>query len=429
MNIKTMICGLLAFVAAAACTPKDEPQVTPKLDVSGTSLTLAAADAEGTFTVTSNQNWTASADAAWVHVTPASGEASDTPVTVKVSADDNAEVAARTATVTVTAGSLVKTVSVAQAGASAQVPEEEEPENPGEEPGEEPEQEPTPVPEIPAGFVASTLWEGSKDLTWESGMQELAYGAYNWYRRNPGEYLKVQINPTNPDEVWMMGVMYADESGSWVKIPSLPDSYYKPVDGVVVIELTADVLALLSSPNNGIIFHGQNVTITKVELYSDPNAEEEPASANLLSNGDFEQGAAGWMGWWSGYTQEVTEGRNGGKALLLTLAACDELWSAQLVQDIAALEAGVTYAYEFYVKADTEGHPVQVCAQNPTPPDYPGLYVFETHTAGTDWTQCAGEFTYDGNPESITRVGVQFGIKGEGGQKLWIDDFSFGPKQ
>ena len=106
---------MLAIAAAVACK-QDEPVVTPKLDVSGTSVSLAAASAEGSFTVTSNQKWTASADAAWVGLNPASGDASDKAVTVKVTAEDNTSAEARTATVTVKAGSLTKTVSVSQAG-------------------------------------------------------------------------------------------------------------------------------------------------------------------------------------------------------------------------------------------------------------------------------------------------------------------------
>ena len=158
--------------------------------------------------------------------------------------------------------------------------------------------------------------------------------------------------------------------------------------------------------------------------------EESDTIDNVLKNSGFEDGASNWMGWWSGYTQSTAEGRNGGTSLELTLTACDELWSAQLVQDIDALVAGVTYAYEFYVKADNAPHQIQICAQNPTPPDYPGLYVFAMHEAGEDWTLCTGEFTYEGTPESITRVGVQFGVKGTaGGEKIWIDDFKFGPKK
>ena len=421
MNFKTMLCGLLVFAAAAACTPQDEPVVTPKLDVSGSSVTLTATGAEGTFTVTSNQKWTASADASWVVVTPASGDASDKAVTVKVTAEDNTATEARTATVTVKAGDLSKTVSVSQACAEAQTPETpEDPETPEEpETPAEPEPDPTPVPEIPAGYVATTLWEGSKDLTWSAGMQDLAYGGYNWSQRKVGEYIKAQFNPTDPAAVWMIGVMYANADYAWEKVPALPDSYYKPVDGVVTFELTEDVLALFVSPNNGLIFHGENITITKVEVYSDPNAAEEPATGNLVANGDFESGAAGWMGWsWGPFTQDLDAGRDGGQSIVLTLGACTNLWDAQIVQDIVALEAG-TYAYEFYAKSTVDSHLVQLFAQETK--NYQGIYGGE-HLATTEWTLFTGELVFDGSIENLNRVGIQFGKADAEGAKVWIDD-------
>ena len=168
--------------------------------------------------------------------------------------------------------------------------------------------------------------------------------------------------------------------------------------------------------------------MTKVELYKDPAAPEEEVT-NILVNGDFEKDDAGWMGWWSGYTHEIGEGRDGGKAMVLTLGACADPWDAQLVQDIAALEPG-TYTYEFYVKSDSLPHQIQMCAQNPDPAaGYPGLYVFQYHDAGEDWTLCAGEFVYEGEPANITRIGIQFGKADAAGAKLYVDDFKIAPKK
>lgn len=41
--------------------------------------------------------------------------------------------------------------------------------------------------------------------------------------------------------------------------------------------------------------------------------------------------------------------------------------------------------------------------------------------------KCEGEFTYDGNPADVVRIGLQFG--GKPNTVLWVDDFKFGKKK
>ena len=118
MKLRSILCGVLAIAAAVACKPEDVVE-TPKLDVDKTAVSVTAEAGQATFNVTTNQDWTASADADWVSVNPNNGKASDKAVAVKVTAEDNATEAERTATVTVKAGSLSKTVKVTQAAKSA----------------------------------------------------------------------------------------------------------------------------------------------------------------------------------------------------------------------------------------------------------------------------------------------------------------------
>ncbi len=128
MKIKHLLIGLFAVAAAVACK-QDEPVETPKLDVDKTAVSLAATAGEASFNVTSNQSWVASADADWVSLDPASGQASEKSVAVKVTAEDNETAEARKATVTVKAGELTKTVEVNQAAGTGEEP------GPGPEPG------------------------------------------------------------------------------------------------------------------------------------------------------------------------------------------------------------------------------------------------------------------------------------------------------
>ena len=125
MKIKHLLIGLFAVAATVACT-QEQPAETPKLEVDKETVSLAATAAESSFNVTSNQAWAATADADWVTLDPASGEAAAEAVAVKVTAEDNTAKEARTAKVTVMAGELTKTVTVTQAAAG----EEPEPEKP-----------------------------------------------------------------------------------------------------------------------------------------------------------------------------------------------------------------------------------------------------------------------------------------------------------
>lgn len=114
MKLRSLLCGVLAIAAAVACKPEDVVE-TPKLEVDKTAVSVAAEAGQATFNVTTNQDWTADADADWVSVNPSNGKASDKAVAVQVTAEDNATEAERTATVTVKAGTLSKTVKVTQA--------------------------------------------------------------------------------------------------------------------------------------------------------------------------------------------------------------------------------------------------------------------------------------------------------------------------
>ncbi len=277
------------------------------------------------------------------------------------------------------------------------------------------------MPEIPADYQATVLWEGTQDMTWSTGMQALAYGGYSWGLCKPGQFVKITVVPTDPAAQWILGLMYAGADYSWNKIPSLPDSYFQPEGGIVIFEITEEILALLAAPNNGLVLHGENVTAKKVELYAAAGSDE-PAD-NMIANGGFENGEAGWMGWsWGPFTQEIGEGRDGGKCIVLTLGECTNLWDAQIVQDIQALTPG-TYTYEFYAKSDSGDHQIQVFAQETK--SYQGIYGPDDQKAAKEWTLYTGEVYYDGTVENINRFGIQFGKAGAAGAKLWIDDIKF----
>ena len=78
-------------------------------------MELNMQNASGSVTFTTNCAWTATASESWLSVSPSSGEASDAPVTVTVSATPNDTYDDRTATVTIMADNLSQTITVVQA--------------------------------------------------------------------------------------------------------------------------------------------------------------------------------------------------------------------------------------------------------------------------------------------------------------------------
>jgi uncharacterized protein (TIGR02145 family) len=105
---------LLLLLFAAACSKDEAPTPNPELSV--TPADIPAAYTAGTYTiaVTSNVAWTASVNTAatWCSVLPATGTGNGA---VTVNVGENAALTTRTATVTLAAGTLTRTVGVTQA--------------------------------------------------------------------------------------------------------------------------------------------------------------------------------------------------------------------------------------------------------------------------------------------------------------------------
>ncbi len=90
-------------------------QKAPELTLSGpATVELSADGSAGSITFTANREWMIAASDSWVHVSPASGAASDTPVTVSVSCDPNTTYEDRSSTVVIKAEGLSQSVTVKQ---------------------------------------------------------------------------------------------------------------------------------------------------------------------------------------------------------------------------------------------------------------------------------------------------------------------------
>jgi endoglucanase len=107
------VCGLLPV---CSCT-KENPEPAPQLIVSAEALDFAHTGETKVFHIKTNVKWTIAVSDAWCEVSPASGDGGGT-ASVDVSAWANESPSVRSATLTVTAGALSKTVAVTQGGSS-----------------------------------------------------------------------------------------------------------------------------------------------------------------------------------------------------------------------------------------------------------------------------------------------------------------------
>lgn len=150
----------LAVLASCASKGDGEPVVEPTLTVTTTSLTVLPEGESKTFELSTNKSWTVTSNQEWAVVTPANGEAAENvTITVAVAANETGE--ARTATLTVKAETLTKTVAVSQ----------------------EPVVTPEPEQPTPGGDDTATQYQRSTDpVMFADGIQDGKYYVlYNKY--------------------------------------------------------------------------------------------------------------------------------------------------------------------------------------------------------------------------------------------------------
>lgn len=151
---------------------------------------------------------------------------------------------------------------------------------------------------------------------------------------------------------------------------------------------------------------------------------DDDVCENIVSNYGFETDYNGWSSW-SNHTKEiVSPGYESNGALKLTVSSSstasysDQLfWTCDNV-----LEAGETYAFQFWARTETPGAKVQFLGQSS---DYRQQIYGSTFELTSAWVKYTGEYTITEDKDAIIRIGIQFGgMEAE----IFIDDFKFGKK-
>ena len=114
--MKKLLSIFAITVILVGCSKGDDPQPKPETDsitiTSGSSITLQSEESTGTITISSNVSWKASATESWVELSPTSGAAGNSSITVKVKENESTD--ERNASVTITGGKASASVTIAQ---------------------------------------------------------------------------------------------------------------------------------------------------------------------------------------------------------------------------------------------------------------------------------------------------------------------------
>ena len=92
-------------------------EADPELTVNTSDLTFVAAGAEKEISFNTNKNWTITSDQSWLTLDKTSGEPSKDAISVNATCAENTAYTSRTATITISAGGLTKTINVTQEAA------------------------------------------------------------------------------------------------------------------------------------------------------------------------------------------------------------------------------------------------------------------------------------------------------------------------
>ena len=192
-----------------------------------------------------------------------------------------------------------------------------------------------------------TIWEGEASLNW-SGMQDLAWGGYDWSTVKPGTILTAYFTLHEAD-YWQVRF----GNGSWASLPSgleaAPGEGNIPMTAGTTyysIKLTAADIDMLVN-QGGLVMTGANYTLTKITLTSEISQEVTLWEGELIADDWGNQPYA-----LSDAGLELQQaGAQAGQILNFYIEPLDPSWKLEIVEG----HWGPTYCSFCSIGNDTEG--------------------------------------------------------------------------
>lgn len=116
---------------------------------------------------------------------------------------------------------------------------------------------------VPATHVENVIWTGAFEIGAWDGLQDLAWGAYDWSQVPAGAILTIYATPTVAEgEWWCISLRHGD---SWGALAGVPGQYDNPENGVLAVTLSQETLDDLVA-NGGLVITGSTFIISKITI-------------------------------------------------------------------------------------------------------------------------------------------------------------------
>lgn len=198
---------------------------------------------------------------------------------------------------------------------------------------------------IPMTHVENVVWEGMWENTGWGGNQDLAWGGFDWSTVPAGAVMTLYMTPTVDEGAWWCVSLRHGQG--WGNLPEpIPGQYDNPENGILSVELTANVLADIIE-NGGLVITGSQFILNKVVIEWENSLEvtlwEGEAIADDWGNQPNILSDAG--------TELAAAGAKVGQTIYFYITPLDADWKVQIVEG----HWGPTYASYCAVGSDTEG--------------------------------------------------------------------------
>lgn len=198
---------------------------------------------------------------------------------------------------------------------------------------------------IPMTHVENVVWEGMWENTGWGGNQDLAWGGFDWSTVPAGAVMTLYMTPTVDEGAWWCVSLRHGQG--WGNLPEpIPGQYDNPENGILSVELTANVLADIIE-NGGLVITGSQFILNKVVIEWENSLEvtlwEGEAIADDWGNQPNILSDAG--------TELAAAGAKVGQTIYFYITPLDADWKVQVVEG----HWGPTYASYCAVGSDTEG--------------------------------------------------------------------------